>query len=97
MQDISHFWPKSLLIRKKVVNLHPTEPATLPVDQRTRAGRFVYIRFMRYNKQPISIANQIAILKSRGMVFGNEFEGSFRLGEYKLLPPCRLLAYDGAG
>ena len=74
MQDISYFWPKSLLIRKKVVTLHPTEPATLPVDQRTRAGRFVYIRFMRYNKQPISIADQIAVLKSRGMVFDNEQE-----------------------
>lgn len=29
---------------------------------------------MRYNKQPISITDQIAILKSRGMVFGNEQE-----------------------
>ena len=57
--------------QKKVVPLHPTEPATLPEDQRTRAGRFVY-RPMRYNKQPLSIEEQIDILKSRGLSFANE-------------------------
>ncbi len=45
----------------------PTEPATLPEDQRTRAGRFFLYRAMKYNKQPISINDQITILKGRGL------------------------------
>jgi abortive infection bacteriophage resistance protein len=49
-----------------------TEPATLPEDQRTRAGRFFYYRAMRYTKQPISINDQIAILKGRGLIFTDE-------------------------
>lgn len=45
---------------------------------------------MRYDKQPISIADQVAVLKSRGMVFDNEHDavsileniGYFRLAGY---------------
>lgn len=62
-----------MLVQKKVVPLQPSEPATLPIEQRTWAGRFL-LTAMRYNKQPFSIEEQINILKSRGQLFISEDE-----------------------
>jgi len=42
----------------------PTESATLPVDQRTRAGLLFSDDMNIYTKQPLSIADQIAKLKA---------------------------------
>ena len=39
---------------------------------RTRAGLFLYIYVMAYTKLPISIIDQIALLKSRGLAFADE-------------------------
>ena len=37
-----------------------------------QGGAFFLYRAMRYNKQPISINDQIAILKGRGLIFDDE-------------------------
>ena len=67
----NHFSSKCFVSPGQSSTFAPTEPATLPEDQRTRAGRFIY-RAMKYNKQPISIDDQITILKGRGLIFDDE-------------------------
>ena len=50
----------------------PTESATLPVEQRTRAGLlFIYVMNI-YTKQPLSIDDQIAKLKLLGLIIADE-------------------------
>jgi abortive infection bacteriophage resistance protein len=64
-------------------------PATLPAEQRTRAGRFILFP-MRYAKQPTSITDQINLLKLRGLIIDDETEAKavlerisyFRLASY---------------
>lgn len=64
-------------------------PATLPAEQRTRAGRFILFP-MRYTKQPTSITDQINLLKLRGLIIDDETEAKavlerisyFRLASY---------------
>jgi abortive infection bacteriophage resistance protein len=53
-------------------------------------GRFFEYKFMQYNKQPLSLADQINILKQRGLIFGDEqkaltvlnYISYFRLASY---------------
>ena len=49
-----------------------TESATLPVDQRTRAGLLFYDDMNIYTKQPLSITDQIARLKAQGLAINDE-------------------------
>ena len=49
---------KVWLIQKKDLSLHPTESATLPIEQRTRAGLLFSDDMNIYTKQPLSIADQ---------------------------------------
>lgn len=47
----------------------PTESATLPIEQRTRAGLlFCSIMSNIYTKQPLSIDDQIAKIRSQGLI-----------------------------
>ena len=48
-------------------------PATLPAEQRTRAGRFIYFT-MEYTKKPFTVTEQICLLKQRGLIIDNESE-----------------------
>ena len=48
-------------MKKMLYFCHRIVPATLPAEQRTRAGRFIYIP-MEYTKQPISVADLKALL-----------------------------------
>lgn len=59
---------KSLQFRIFNVILQRQNPPRLFL-MRTRAGLFVYIYVMTYTKRPISITDQIARLKSRGLTF----------------------------
>ena len=50
-----------------------TESATLPVEQRTRAG-LLFLDYMNfYFKLPLSIPDQIAKLKTQGLVINDEY------------------------
>ena len=66
-----------------------TRHASRQISEPGRGVLFLYVT-MRYNKQPISLAAQIDILKKRGMIFDNEQEAKtvlenisyFRLAGY---------------
>lgn len=50
-----------------------TESATLPVRSANQGGSFAFMSINRlYTKQPLSIADQIKLLKNRGLQFNNE-------------------------
>ncbi len=71
----------------------PTESATLPVEQRTRAGLFLYTHMDNdkiYNKLPLSIAEQIDRLKGLGLHFEDEQNAAKILGEVSYF---RFVAY----
>ena len=73
---------KTLLIRKKKRIFAPTESATLPVEQRTRAGLLFYsVMSNIYTKQPLSINDQIAKLRQHGLIIANEDTARKVLGE----------------
>ena len=57
-----------------ICNFASTEPAT-PLSNAHQGGAF-YIYAMAYNKIPISISDQIALLKTRGLTFANEAEAA---------------------
>ena len=59
----------------------PTESATLPVEQRTRAGLLFSDDMNIYTKPPLSIADQIARLKAQGLVINDEELAAKTLGE----------------
>lgn len=61
----SYFFQKNIAGIKKGCTFAPTVSTTLPVRLANQGGTFV-LGNMKYNKQPISIADQIAQLKSRG-------------------------------
>lgn len=79
------FW----IIGKKALSLHQQFPPRL-LTMRTRAELIFYIPMKTYTKQPIEIADQIAILKNRGLVFDDEHSAAeylriisyFRLANY---------------
>lgn len=50
----------------------PSESTTLPVEQRTRVELFFICSYMKYNKQPLDIPAQIAMLKGRGLNIADE-------------------------
>ena len=67
-----------IFLQKNLVNSHfmfifaSTEPAT-PLNNAHQGGAFLYIYVMEYTKLPLlSIADQIALLKSRGLAFVDE-------------------------
>ena len=71
----------------------PTESATLPVEQRTRAGLFLYTHMDNdriYNKLPLSIADQIGRLKGLGLHFEDEQNAAKILSEVSYF---RFVAY----
>ncbi len=70
-----------------------TESATLPVEQRTRAGLFLLIPMGHgrlYDKPPLSVAEQIDRLKGLGLHFEDEQGGAKFLGEVSYF---RFVAY----
>ena len=44
-----------------------SESTTLPVGTAYQGGTFLFIATMKYNKQPLDIPAQIAMLKGRGL------------------------------
>ena len=72
------FFSKICSIKTFIVILQRQNPPRL-FAMRTRAGLFYYIDLMTYTKLPISIAEQIALLKSRGLTFADEPNASKRL------------------
>ena len=59
-----------------------TESATLPVEQRTRAGLLLYMSTLRiYTKQALPIAGQLELLKSRGLSIADDSKASKFLEE----------------
>ena len=77
MQTAKEFWPHKAVSLKKFG--HSKKKPYLCTNRTRHASRrpanqggaFLY-RAMRYNKQPISINDQIAILKGRGLIFSDE-------------------------
>ena len=67
-----------------------TESATLPGEQRTRAGLLFYTTMNTYTKQPLSISDQIVLLKSRGLTFSDEKAAESFLGQVSYF---RIAAY----
>lgn len=53
---------------KKNSTFAVTVLATLPVEQRTRAGLLLYLTMLKYTKTPMDLPDQIAVLKSRGLI-----------------------------
>ena len=59
-----------------------TESATLPIEQRTRVGLLLYMSSLRiYTKQALTIADQLELLKSRGLLIADDSKASKFLGE----------------
>lgn len=59
-----------------------TESATLPVRSANQGGSFAFMAMVRiYAKRPLSIVDQIALLKSRGLQFDNEIAAAKLLSE----------------
>jgi hypothetical protein len=67
------FYAKKFVDSEIICIFAPTESATLPVEQRTRAGLLFYSNMSNiYTKQPLSIDDQIAKLRSQGLIIANE-------------------------
>lgn len=56
---------------KKSSTFAATDSTTLPVEQRTRVERLLYIH-MEYIKKPLTIPEQIELLKGRGLLIQDE-------------------------
>ena len=79
---IMHFYLKKFAVLDFVCIFAAIESATLPVEQRTRAGLLLYMSTLRiYTKQALSIANQLELLKSRGLLIADESKAAKFLGE----------------
>ena len=67
------FFEKVCVKAEIFIPLHQQNPPRFSLDQRTRAGLLLYMGTIRlYTKQPLSIADQIQLLKDRGLLFGDE-------------------------
>ena len=67
------FFEKVCVKAEIFIPLHQQNPPRFSLDQRTRAGLLLYMSTIRlYTKQPLSIADQIQLLKDRGLLFGDE-------------------------
>lgn len=76
------FYAKKFVDSEIICIFAPTESATLPVEQRTRAGLLFYSNMSNiYTKQPLSIDDQIAKLRSQGLIIANEDLARKVLGE----------------
>ena len=82
MHIIAIFYAKKFVDSEIIRIFAPTESATLPVEQRTRAGLLFYSSMSNiYTKQPLSIDDQIAKLRSQGLIIDNEDLARKVLGE----------------
>ena len=67
------FFEKVCVKAEIFIPLYQQNPPRFSLDQRTRAGLLLYMSTIRlYTKQPLSIADQIQLLKDRGLLFGDE-------------------------
>ena len=75
-KDILHFLAKRFAYIKKMLYLYTRyDLPRFPLDQRTRGGLRVFIHIgacMKYQKRPTSIAEQIARLERRGLIFDDK-------------------------
>lgn len=82
LHNKAKFYAKKFVDSEIIRIFAPTESATLPVDQRTRAGLLFYdIMCNIYTKQPLSIDDQIAKLRQQGLIIANEDTARKVLGE----------------
>ena len=58
---------KNLEVKRKMTIFASSESTTLPVRTAYQGGTFLFIATMKYNKQPLDIPTQIAMLKGRGL------------------------------
>ena len=78
----SLFFQIPCTIQIKAVPLQQQNPPRFPLDQRTRAGLLLFIPMARiYTKLPLSITDQVALLKSRGLQFVDEVAAEKLLSE----------------
>ena len=71
-RQIITFLPKHLHNSNKNRTFAATESATLPVRSANQGGSFAFIPMVRmYTKLPLSITDQVALLKSRGLQFAD--------------------------
>ena len=69
MAEISQ---KTWKLKEKCLSLQRQSPPRFPSEQRTRVELFLFIATMKYNKQPLDIPAQIAMLKGRGQNIADE-------------------------
>ena len=82
LHNKAKFYAKKFVDSEIIRIFAPTESATLPVDQRTRAGLLFYDMMCNiYTKQPLSIDDQIAKLRQQGLIIANEDTARKVLGE----------------
>ena len=81
-RQILTFLPKLLHNSNKSRTFAATESATLPVRLANQGGSFAFIPMARiYTKLPLSITDQVALLKSRGLQFVDEVAAEKLLSE----------------
>jgi Abi-like protein len=81
------FYRDANIFDKNCVMFVSTTPATLPVEQRTRAGFLLPLPPVLYSKPALPFAQQIALLQSRGLVITDVAEAKrtlARLSYYRL-------------
>ena len=71
MPPHNHFPSKCLVSPEKSSTFAPTNPTTLLVARPADQGG-TFLLYMEYTKQPITLAEQINILKQRGLTFEDE-------------------------
>lgn len=52
--------------------MRPTDSATLPARTANQGGTFIFTAMQTYTKQPLSVKDQIQLLKNRSMIIGDE-------------------------
>ena len=78
----SALFPQPLHNPNKCHIFAATESATLPVRSANQGGSFAFISMSRiYTKLPLSITDQVALLKSRGLKFEDEVAAEIILSE----------------
>ena len=81
-RQVNTFRPKHLHDSNKSRTFATTESATLPVRSANQGGSFAFIPMVRiYTKLPLSITDQVALLKSRGLQFADEVAAEKLLSE----------------
>ena len=71
-----------MYISKFISNFASTESATLPVRLANQGGSFAFMGTLRlYTKQALSIAEQIDLLRNRGLIIADESRAEKFLGE----------------